>query len=223
MKWNGIMAIVALIILASCKAEPYDTGEGTYSQMVADYVDVEVKNHEVRSIVTDNGEALNIQRGMMLDVTPPDTTLRWLLYYNKGSQPDGNVQLLANTPMRLLHPVDASKEDGKEDEEVVIKTDPLKLISAWVSPNGKYFNLRIGLMAGNATEKDTKQVIGLVRNAYHNIKKGKVEYTFYHDQAGVPQYYTQEHYLSLPYPEQDTIVMTINTYKGEYKKTFIKE
>ena len=44
--------------------------------------------------------------------------------------------------------------------------------------------------------------------------------TFFHDQAGVPEYYSQRIYLSIPLPPTgvDTIWMDVNTYDGLVEK-----
>jgi hypothetical protein len=47
-----------------------------------------------------------------------------------------------------------------------------------------------------------------------------VYYTLYHDQAGIPQYYTQEYFFTVETPEKKEINLTINTYNGVWHKQF---
>ena len=40
----------------------------------------------------------------------------------------------------------------------------------------------------------------------------------YHDQGGVPEYYTVQQYVSIPSPllkDADTVELTLNTYNGK--------
>ena len=205
-----------MAVCCACENRFYDAGDGKYSFLYTDYVDVDVKGGIIHGIVTDDGTSLNIPQGKRLDIEPKDTMLRWLLYYNKRNA-NTPIEIVGNTPVRILHPYTA-------EEVKTIKTDAVKVTSVWQSANGKYLNLRLGLMTGNATSPDQKQQLFLVRTACHSINKGKATYTLYHDQHDVPQYYTQEYFFSMPYPiEQDTVEVHIQTYSGEFIEQYIRQ
>ncbi|MDO4991781.1 MAG: NigD-like C-terminal domain-containing protein [Prevotellaceae bacterium] len=99
--------------------------------------------------------------------------------------------------MRLAHVVNPAKKD----KALTLADDPLKLISVWKAKNSTYLNLSLGLMIGN-----------------HYL-------TLHHDQDGIPEYYTQTAYVSIPmkeYAKGDKISIRMNTYSGWIEKIFAK-
>ena len=201
----AISLLLTVLITASCEHDSYDTGEGKYSRMHTDYVTVKVHNDYVQSIITDDGKALEFSKGMTCDVQPVDTTLRWLLYYNEGSP----IEIIGNNAMLLLKPIDGYKI-------AMMKTDPVTVTSVWMANNKSYLNLRLGLKMGNSDD-EAKHTVALIRNG---VSGDVAYYTLYHDQADIPQYYTQEYFFTVEAPEQKEIDLTINTYNGVYHKTF---
>jgi hypothetical protein len=173
--------------------------------MHTDYVTVKVHNDYVQSIITDDGKALEFSKGMTYDVQPVDTTLRWLLYYNDGSP----IEIIGRSTMWLLKPIDGYRI-------ATLKTDPVTVTSVWMAKNKSYLNLRLGLKTGNSDEQ-AKHTVALIRNG---VSGDVVYYTLYHDQADIPQYYTQEYTFTVEAPEQKEIDLTINTYNGVFHKTF---
>jgi len=201
----AINLLLIMLATASCERDSYDTGEGTYSRMHTDYVTVKVHNDYVQSIITDDGKALEFSKGMTYDVQPVDTTLRWLLYYNDGSP----IEIIGRSTMWLLKPIDGYRI-------ATLKTDPVTVTSVWMAKNKSYLNLRLGLKMGNSDEQ-AKHTVALIRNG---VSGDVVYYTLYHDQADIPQYYTQEYTFTVEAPEQKEIDLTINTYNGVFHKTF---
>ena len=88
-----LMPLVALLM--ACSSDSYDTGDGSLSYMVADFVEAETDaSAKVVSIVTDRDERLWLTRSVKLDwAEKPDTAYRSLIYYNKVK--DGNGQYVA--------------------------------------------------------------------------------------------------------------------------------
>ena len=52
-----------------------------------------------------------------------------------------------------------------------------------------------------------------------------VRLLLYHDQGGVPEYYSQRAFFSIPVKVlvTDTIHLLINTYSGQVERTFVVE
>ena len=209
MRIHYAISLLLPLLLLSCEHTSYDTGDGRYSHMQTDYVTVTVHDDYVQSIVTDEGRSLAYSKGMTYDVEPVDTTLRWLLYYNdNGNDP---IEIVGRNTMWLLKP--------KERYEIaMMKTDPVTVTGVWVAKNGKYLNLRLGLKTGKTDDRQAKHTVSLIKEG---VSDDVVYYTLYHDQADIPQYYTQEYFFTVEAPEQKEIDLTINTYNGVWHKQFI--
>lgn len=222
--------MLTAVLTASCEHDSYDTGEGQYSRLHTDYVTIKVRDNYVQSITTDEDKVLSLGREMKIDVEPKDTTLRWLLYYNgtRRDEPQANnnnnnenIEIVGSNPMFLLKPIDRS-------EVITMKTDPVTVTSVWMASNGKYLNLRLGLKTGNS-DGAAKHSVALVRSG---VSGDVVYYTLYHDQADVPQYYTQEYFFTVETLEmgreeaalagqgKKVIDLTIQTYNGTWHRQF---
>ena len=120
-------------------------------------------------------------------MTTPDSVYRVQVYYD--------CQTFAVKQLsRVLTLLPVSPDKVKTP-----KTDPLNIESSWRSTNNKYINL--------------------VSNGIQQQADGRTTARFklYHDQAGVPQYYTVRQYASLPLAEVgdvDSVSITVNTYAG---------
>lgn len=201
--------LLGIALMASCTHASYDTGDGEYSHLRTDYVNVEVKDQLIQSITTDDGTALNINPGFKVITNPKDTTLRWLLYYNKVNNSDP-IEIVSHSNMTLLKVKDAS--------EVEMKTDPVTVNSVWVGKDRKYLNLNIGLKMGTTESENNLHSVGMVCT---KTEDDITYYTFYHDQADIPQYYTQNVLLTVDCAKEKIIDLTINTYNGTWHKQFI--
>lgn len=115
-----LMPLVALLM--ACSSDSYDTGDGSLSYMVADFVEAETDaSAKVVSIVTDRDERLWLTRSVKLDwAEKPDTAYRSLIYYNKVK--DGNGQYVAEPvgATQVLTPAVTATADIKGG----MKTDP---------------------------------------------------------------------------------------------------
>ena len=78
----------------------------------------------------------------------------------------------------------------------------------------------MAIKAGTTTADEAAvQSVTLVINGIQQQADGRTTARFklYHDQAGVPQYYTVRQYASLPLAEVgdvDSVSITVNTYAG---------
>lgn len=209
-----ILTIIGIIlIISSCKQDVYEKGDGDLSYMQTEYADVTLSGGYVKSVITDKGVNLPIPEiwKVQQDIKT-DTLFRRLLYYKT----DGKVftELLDAKPVAILKP--HTPQDIGE-----MKTDPVKLIAAAGSANGKYANIHLGIMTGNAA--GTSQLLRFRLDSEHSIDKGRRNITLYHNQAGQPEYYTQDIYLSLPFGTQDTLDITFNTYSGVERRILVRK
>ena len=205
--FNSLVFI--LVLLVSCEYVPYETGEGTYSDLHAEYVDMTIRQGVVTSIVTDNGENLVVPSSFSYS-EKKDTMVRRLLYYNKKD--DGQpIQVVSQKTVSMILPL---MWTGQENAP----TDPLTLTAVWMSENKRYLNMQIGLKVGSS-EADAGQTIILRCDSVSTYNKGAIWLTLCHDQGNMLEYYTKEVLLSVSTKMlPDTIYFDANTYSG--KKTW---
>ena len=139
--------------------DPYDTGEGSLSQMRADFVEAHTDaNACMTSVETDGGERLTLTPPVALEwAAKPDTTYRALLYYNKTADANGTLTAEPIAMQQVLVPQIVTAEDI----EGGMKTDPVEFISAWKSVNGKYLNLEFAVKTGTNDGTYNAQTIGV--------------------------------------------------------------
>lgn len=220
---TAILLATVTAVTPSCNHDAYETGDGGLSYLHADYADITIAGGKVTGILTDDDTHLMPSPNLTVSSQmPPDTTLRRLIHYTMQDAA-APVEIVKLTSVSVLPP-----HDKTEIEEM--KTAPVKLAAAWMARNQRYINLQLGLMVGNTNDTSSPQLVQIVRDSIHTHGKGAIFLTLYHDQAGMPEYYTQETHLSLPLdrlvPEAtqpDTVSITVNTYSGTVTKQFIKQ
>lgn len=215
------------MLLAACGSDPYDTGEGSLSQMRADFVEAHTDaNACMTSVETDGGERLTLTPPVALEwAAKPDTTYRALLYYNKTADANGTLTAEPIAMQQVLVPQIVTAEDI----EGGMKTDPVEFISAWKSVNGKYLNLEIAVKTGTNDGTYNAQTIGVTCDGVTENADGTrhISLTLYHDQGDAPEYYSAETYVSvaitrLPVTPAvgDEVSISLNTYDGVVTRTF---
>ena len=187
--------LVALLLLVSCTQDNYDKGEGEYSLMRADFVEAHVgSDKRVDYVVTDDGDSLAAEpRFTTKSIGTADTTYRAILYYNKVKNSAGKMVAEAKS-MSLVPTLDAQSSTSD------LKKDPVKFESFWTARNLRYVNVSIILMTGKPDEEDIRQTLGFVCDSVIQHEDGRQTacYSLAHDQGGVPEYYSQQCYLSIP-------------------------
>lgn len=213
----AILALLSPLLLA-CEQDAYDKGEGSLSLLRADLVEAHVdaaKN--VDYVVTDEGQQLTIDGQLTARwLTQPDTVYRAILYYQQqgNTARDASIGQVATLTMR--------RPDFFKGN---IKTDPVRFESAWVSNTRRYLNAGIYLMMGNGDDDDKAiHTLGLVGDTLTTNADGTRTWhmRLWHDQGGVPEYFAQRTYLSIPLYrlDADSLCLSINTYEGVVEKTF---
>lgn len=205
----------------SCTTETYDSGDGEYSYLRADFVEAHtVAAKQVDYAVNDDGERITLSRHLAVNwATTPDSLYRGLLYYKRKPTENEPVSL-----QRVYVLTPKAAEDIKSP-----KFDPVTLESAWLSrcqlptpntqhqsPNTQqgafYLNLSFLIKTGLADDPEAVQSIGMQGETQAD---GTVVLTLLHDQANVPQYYSTRIYASIPLAEEQLkkgVALAVNTY-----------
>lgn len=223
---QGRMLTFALVawlaaLLAGCSSETYDAGDGTYSLLRADFgVATTNASKAFTYFLADDGTEVQL----LSPATPAwalvsDTTYRVLFYYNvadaTGSQLQGKYVTSAQVP--VLEPYASVLFEE-------IKTDPVVFESLWMSASGKYLNLGFSIKTGQADGADNVQTMALVDLGTTENADGTRcrKWQFYHDQGGVPEYYSSRKYASIPMDglQEDSVCITLNSYEGTVSRTF---
>lgn len=221
------LAAAAAAALVSCGNDTYETGDGALSAMRADFVEVYTDSKAcMAGIETDDGERLPMTGEYSISwMEKPDTLYRALLYYNRLTDGGGTAKAEPLSIVQVLVPAVKTASDMAGG----MKTDPVTFVSSWTSATGKYLNLELLVKTGQTDGEYGSQTIGIVCDSVTTGAAGNrhVYLSLYHDQNGVPEYYSAEAYVSLPVqrlPVQptagDEVSVGINTYDGFITRTF---
>jgi hypothetical protein len=210
------------ILNCSCTQDGYDKGEGQYSYLLGDFVEAKIgADKNIVSLMTDEGETLPLSKPYTAKwITRSDTVYRCMLYYNKVRDSKGQDVAepisVGEVPCPVIIPL--------SELEVEMKTDPVKFESAWMSKTGKYINLSFALKTGTTEDDEAIHSLRVVQDTIKMNPDGtSTSYLrLYHDQGGVPDYYSTQVYASLITSEilADSACISINTYKGIVTKAF---
>ena len=211
-------AFLWLPVLIGCTTDSYDKGEGKYSLMQAELVDLTVNGQkEGIAFVTDDGARFTLTPSVVASwIQTADTVYRALLYFNKISETTAESMSLGAVPtLRAIH-----HWQLKEQPE-----DTLGVESGWLSKNGKYLNLGLLLKTGQEEGNDGTQKIALAQDTIrlNDDQTHTAYFRLLHDQSGVPEYYTSRRYVSILLPDTvqlDTIRLTLPTCEGKKERVF---
>ena len=214
MRHQAFLTLLAFLpLLAACTIDAYEKGEGEYSLLTAELVEAYVDNDKhVSHVVTDQGERLMLTSPLTAQwIETPDTMYRALLYYDQVEE--GKAEPRSFGWVGVLTPRDSIKGG--------MKSDPLYTESMWVAKNHKYLNLRLRLLTGSTDDEKARHSIGLMKDAASSTP-GHARMVLYHDQGGMPEYYSMVTYASIPLDsiKADTLTIVVKTYNGEVNRTF---
>lgn len=202
-----VVVLVALTTLSACETDSYDTGDGSNSYLKAHFAEAHTAaNAKLAFAVTDDGDTLRFPPNTSNKaLTKADSVYRVLYYYDQRGK-NVNPRSIVPIPVVTL------------SDSINLPTDPVTFEAAWVSKNRKYFNIAFSLKVGRTDEPDRKQRIGVVRDSLVTTPGG--DHTLYmhlaHSQNGVPQYYSQRVYISLPLkkiPANTRFVFRVQDYR----------
>ena len=218
-----LLAFLPFYLFVSCTQDNYDKGEGEYSLMRADFVEAHVgSDKRIDYIVTDDGDSLATEpRFTTRSIETADTTYRVILYYNKVKNDAGHD--VAKAKGMSIVPTLSAHSSSQTLHHLSPKTDPVKFESIWTARNLRYVNVSILLMTGTPDDDDAMQSISLINEGIRDNADGShtARYRLGHDQGGVPEYYSQQCYFSIPVRniKADSLRLVLQTYDGEVSKT----
>ena len=210
-------------LFISCTQNTYDKGDGQYSYLRGDFVEAQVgADKKIVSLITDEGESLPLSQPYSAKwITRSDTVYRCMLYYNKVRDSRGQYVAepisVGEVPCPIIVPL------AKLETEM--KTDPVNFESAWMSKTGRYINLSFALKTGTTEDEEAVHSLRIVQDTIITYPDGTrtCHLRLFHDQGGVPDYYSTQVYASIITSEipADSARIAINTYKGIVTKTFL--
>lgn len=214
-----ILCALLPLCLVSCNTDSYESGDGKYSYMRADFSLVHtVSEQRIDYAITDEGDSLALSpQGIASWATKADTLYRALLCYNKV---EGSAEPVLLHRVYSLYPQATTRPD-------TISVDPVHLQSVWVSKNKTFLNLGLLLKTGKQDGNDHLQSIGMVCDSllYHADGTQDVYLTLSHSQNGVPEYYSTRIYASMSlktYSKGSRIHLLVHTYDGDVTKILVK-
>ncbi len=215
-----IITLAAAITAVGCTSEGYETGDSQLSYMRADFVEVHTDGDKaIDCAVTDDGERLAVAKPFHASwAERPDTLYRALLYYNRigNTDSESEAEVIASAQIMVVRP-------HRKDEIKDMRTDPVTFESLWMSRTGRYLNLGFTLKTGTPEDDKAVQTVAVANEGTVVSSDGKKTaiLRFFHDQGGVPQYYSSSTYISIPMTDfsADSVRFAINTYQGEMVKT----
>lgn len=209
---HALTAILLTAVTAACTSEAYDSGDGRYSRLRADFAMAHTSaTGLIDRAVTDDGSHLTFAPAFSASwATKADTTYRALLYYNDADGgSDRQVEGVTSAAVAVCRIMAAPE---------VMRTDPVTPQSFWRSADGHYLNLALDLKRGNTDDSAAHHTLGIVAADTLSLADGTrlLRLRLYHDQGGVPEYYTSRTYLSIPADDlsADSVTVDIVTYKG---------
>jgi len=219
---TGLLATAVLTALWSCKEDVYETGDGDLSYLRADfamaYTDSQAAFFRAE---TDEGAQLAFSKPYATKwATVADSVYRALVYYNNKVE-DGKVEVVVATQVLTVWPM--QRERLKK-----LITDPVLCESAWLSKDAAFLNLGLRLKTGTPDQADARQSVGVLRDTVVTHPSGHRlhEFTLFHDQNGVPEYYSSQLWVSLRLDGMeaaDTVVLHVNTYDGMKEHRLVVE
>lgn len=205
MKCARAMMMAAVALFTACASDPYETGDGTYSHVTADFVEAYTDaNCNINTMLTDEGRLLKFEEPFTAGKDGvPDSLYRCTAYYDIQEGDKVKVRSLSLVPTpHITEPADT------------LLRDPLDITAAWVAKNGRYVNLSIRFKTGLVKGEAVRHLVCVVKDS---IVGETTHLTLHHDQNGTPEHYTEDSYISLRATEIDTKYVTIHT--NTYEKT----
>ena len=220
-----------LLFVVACGNDTYDAGDGVLSYLRADFADVRTDaSARLFSVVTDDDERFllspPVESGWAIT---PDSVYRALVYYDSNAV-SGDAEELPSVRPIAISRVLVPRILSIGELETPPSTDPLTLVGAWKSKNGKYINIELSVKTGTPEAEDAGHILGIVFNGVtDNADGGKTANVMLtHKRKDMPEYYSVSVYVSVPVKDVpgglvigDSIAVTVNTYDGQKTKTFL--
>jgi len=218
-----LLMAACLMTAAACKTEGYDSGDGEYSYLRADFAEAHADaSKRLRTAMTDDGDSLVFDTPLACAwATKGDSTYRALLYYSREEVGGLRVRGISAAQVLVLAP--ARLKEGAR-----MYADPVVFESSWLSANGKYLNLGMYLKTGKSDDERARHSVGMVLDTTIVGDNGARQHLLrlYHNRSGMPEHYSSRFYASMPlapFAKGDSLRVEINTYEGLLVRTFVVE
>ena len=204
-------------LLFACETDSYEKGQGKYSLMLADMGEITINGEkQAVAFTTDDGDSYTLTSPVTGQwIQTADTTYRAIIYYNKVE--NGQAEYMGLTSVPTMIPVEHWRI--KEQPQ-----DPVSFESAWLAKSKKYINLGLLFKSGYVDDALGMHIIGVTQDTIlvNADQTRTAYYRFLHSQNGMPEYFTNRHYVSILLPEElpDTACVTIVTYSGIVERRF---
>ena len=203
----SVAALIVQLLLAACTTDAYESGEGKYSHLTAEFgMAHTVAKGKVDVFTTDGGRNITLASHATASwATTPDSLYRSLLYFydnEDGVSPFSIAQVFVMRP--------AVPKEGEK-----LSNDPLTLSSLWQSDDGKWLNMRLDIKSGEADDPKAVHNVGVVKES---VADGAYKLRIVHARNGRPEYYTSTVYVSIPVDEEmigRRVDIAAMTYNGE--------
>jgi len=210
------LILFTFLLFTSCESDVYETGDGEYSYLRADFGEVYVAGAtQLTKCVTDEGEQFIFSPQHTAQWALKGDTLYRALVYHKSIE-SGMSRVYALTQIPVLKPLLSERPD-------TFHTDPMTLESAWVSANGKYLNIGYAVKTGVADGIDARQQLGVFYETRPTGAGDEVlRLRLTHAQNGVPEYYTARGFMSIPLQRLSAhkASLSVHTYSGDVIRNF---
>lgn len=214
-RFAGWGLTLALPLLAACQTDSYDKGEGSWSLTRADFVVAHADDSKrIDWAVTDDGDTLRLtDRPAAQWIVTADSLYRAVLYYDRQDGDSRQVAPRGLSPVTTLRPLPLKAFVGG------VTADPVTFESIWTGRNGSYINVGLYLKMGQTSDEKAHHVVGIaLQKTVTRPDGGRTAYLrLYHNQGGVPEYYSSKFYVSIPCEaiQADSVYFSVNTYDGE--------
>lgn len=222
--YTRIAAAIVGLLSVGCTTDSYDSGDGNYSYLTADFVLLHTDGEaRISSADTDDGKHLTISNPFIADwAQKADSVYRALLYYdaNKTGDTDDSkryvVQMRSVRYVPVIYPTTA-------DRLVGINDSPIDVESTWMSANSRFLNMTLLLKSGKTDDDQPIHTVAVVKGEPYIDADGKrhAVLRLVHDQGNVPQYYTVRQYVSISmgeFADADSVDIGINVSSGYISK-----
>ena len=203
----SVVATITLLSPSSCATDAYETGEGKYSHLTAEFgMGHTAAKGEIDHFITDDGRLLALSPHAKASwASTPDSLYRALLYYYDDAE--------ATVPFSIgqVHVMNVAVPKAGEK----LSKDPLTLTSAWMSSDGHWLNMRLDIKTGNADDPKAAHKVGVARES---MTESEYTLRIVHSRNNIPEYYTSTVYVSVPVGsdmEGKDIIVKAETYDGE--------
>ncbi|KGF16824.1 hypothetical protein HMPREF1640_08625 [Prevotella sp. S7-1-8] len=205
---NSIWGLTIAVVIGACTTENYETGDGHYSYMRAEFGMLHTLGRQSADyVLTDGGDTVTFKQVAEVRwAERPDSLYRALVYYDASSR-----VCFSAVKVIVPHPILTARTD-------TLPADPINVESVWKA--GGFLNVAYAVRTGRTDNVESRQLLGVaIDTTYIHDKRNKtIKIRLLHAQNGVPEYYTARGYLSVPlkgFSQYATFLLSANTYKGE--------